>query len=455
MTTETVFRENEIQANKLVSIFMLLLAAVLLLCWPMNAVGIFDIRNEYVLPAFLVSSIMLVWPALVCIACRGEKKWNKFMLLLSVTAVLAYLDIILTYNVPLAIVLPVILSCRYYSHHITVKMTVLTTVLFALSAYLGAIYNIDLPDKNFASSNITVYVRSVMLQSFLPRWMLFAVFSVFCCEIARNGRKMVLKQNEIAQKTAKIDAELDMAGRIQNRALPSVDSFPKSSLRNFDLAAEMLPAKEVGGDFYDFFYPDSEHLALIIADVADKGIAASLYMMMSKMLLDISISSDLSPGRVLESANRYLFDHSPRGMFVTAWIGILNLSTGELVASSAGHEAPVLCRKGGAFEQISAQHGSVLGGRKSLRFPEYTIRLGEGDALFVYTDGISEANDMNGEMFGIDRMIRSLNRCKEESMNTLISGIKSDISSFAGKAPQFDDMTMIAFRFCQSAEDQS
>ena len=441
-----VFRENEIRANRLIARIMLLAAGLMLVCWLLNIVGVLAVSSEYVLPVFLVSTAALVVPALVSEACRGEKRWNRLLLLLSVTTVLSYLDVILTFNVPLLIVLPVVLSCRYYSRWVTIRTAILSSVLFAFSAFFGAVINYQTPDMNFANPDLHEYVRDVMQLSFLPRWLIFVVISVFCCEIAHIGRKMVLEQSEISKKAARIDTELDMAYRIQTFALPSAEKLPENELRKFDLAAEMNPAKEVGGDFYDFFYPDPGHLALIIADVADKGIAASLYMMMSKVMLDTTIGSTLSPGQVLERVNRQLFEHSPRGMFVTAWVGILDLATGELVSASAGHEYPALCRKDGEFELIHDPHGAVLGARKSLQFSEYTVKLEAGDILFVYTDGLPEANNAKEEMFGTERMLCSLNRCRDGSMQDLLRNVKEDILQFSNTAPQFDDLTIMALK---------
>ena len=162
-----------------------------------------------------------------------------------------------------------------------VKTALLTSVLFAISAWCGAVFNFNNPDLNFAGADLDTYVSSVMMLSFLPKWMTFIVFSAFCYEIARCGRKMVIKQNEISQKAARVNLELEMASSIQSQALPTVDRLPESSYNRFDLAAKMVPAKEVGGDFYDFFYPDSTHIAFVIADVADKGIASALYMILS------------------------------------------------------------------------------------------------------------------------------------------------------------------------------
>lgn len=444
--TEEVFRENEIQANLLIAKSMLIGAAMLVAFWILNCMGVLAISQAYVLLIFPVSISLFVIAAGIALMSHGEKRYTKYMLLVTTTLTLAYLDGELTFNAPLLIVLPVVFSCRYYSGSITIQTALLTTILFTISAWCGAVFNFDNPDMNFANDDMAIYVRDVMMLSFLPRWMTFAVFVVFCYAIAKYGRAMVIKQNEISQKAAKVSTELEMAARIQNGALPAVENLEKSQIRDFDLSADMTPAKEVGGDFYDFFYPDEKHLALIIADVADKGVAASLFMMMSKTMMGSAISNTLSPGKVLENVNEQLYANSPEGMFVTVWLGILDLETGELVSANAGHEYPVLCRKGGEFELVKDKHGFVLGGMDGMIFKETRYQLEAGDTIFVYTDGVPEANNADAEMFGTEQMVESLNRYRECDMNGLVEGIRNDIEIFVAGAPQFDDTTMLAFR---------
>ena len=452
MMTRELFRNNEIRANILIAKTMLTATAVILICWILNAVGILELSRKYALPAFLGGSIAFALPAIIAIILRGEKRWIKYMLLASATLVLAGMEIILTYNTPLLIIFPVIFSCRYYSGNITIRTAAFTTIVFAASAWIGAIVNFQTPDLNFAQKSMNLYVRDIMLLSFLPRWLTFIVISAFCYGIAQYGKKMVLEQDEISRKTARVNTELEMAGRIQSQALPSVKDLPENPVRRFSLAAEMVPAKEVGGDFYDFFYPDDKHIALIIADVADKGVGASLYMMMAKTLLASRVSQTLSPKEVLESVNRDLRTNSPRGMFVTVWLGILDLETGILTAANAGHEYPVLCRANGNFELIKDHHGFVLGGYKNTKYPEYTVQMNVGDTLFVYTDGVPEASNEEGQMFGLDLMQESLNHYKDNVMTGLINGVLTDIRKFIGNAAQFDDITMLAFQLQEPEE---
>lgn len=444
--TEQIFWENEIKANLLLGKFILACAVGLAICWLLNMLGILSISQKYILLIFPVGIALMLVSGVICLASRGRKKWVKYLAMISLIMTLAYLDSILIFNVPLFIIIPVAFSCWYYSRSFTVQVAVLTTVFFAASAFCGAYFNMDAPDLNFVSDGMENYIRNIMLESFFPRWMIFVLISAVCYIIASRGRAMVLSQDAVSKSQARVETELDMANRIQAQALPAVSELPECRCRNFDLYAMMQPAREVGGDFYDFFYLDDTHLALIIADVADKGIAASLYMMMSKLMLDNKLALCHAPGQVLEEVNRQLHKKSLKGMFVTVWLGVLDLETGDLVTANAGHEYPIVRHGSGDFEIIRDKHGFVLGGVSSMKYRETTLRLDEGDVLFVYTDGAVEANDKDAAQFGEARLLDALNRNKDRSMEQLIAAVKQEIDRFADEAPQFDDTTMLALR---------
>lgn len=241
----------------------------------------------------------------------------------------------------------------------------------------------------------------------------------------------------------RIGAELDVATRIQADMLPSI--FPPFPDRNeFDLYASMNPAKEVGGDFYDFFMVDEKHLALVIADVSGKGVPAALFMMISKTLIKNEAQQGSSPKDVLESVNKQLCETNKEDMFVTVWLGILDVETGNMVCSNAGHEYPAIRRKGGSFELFQDKHGFVVGGMDMVRYKEYEITMEPGDIIFVYTDGVPEATDAKEELFGTERMLAALNKSKTESCEKILHNVKEEADAFVGEAPQFDDLTMLA-----------
>lgn len=449
--TEDVFRKNEIQANILTAKIMLLNAVVLIISLGLNEVGIFSISREHLRSVVIAGVVELAVPATICLMLNGEKRWLKYLLIVEFTIVQSRIDSVLSYNVVLAMVFPVVLCCCYYSRSFTRQIAILTAILFGVSAYCGAWFGMSDYDLMFQAATKEEYVRNIMLQSYLPKLELYIIIAIICMTITSWGRKMVLNQAQISQEHSRVETELEMAKKIQERALPIVHTLPQQDVPVFDLAAMMVPAKVVGGDFYDFFYIDPTHLVLMIADVSGKGVPAALFMMVAKLLLDNSINSGKSPAQVLAEVNHQLCEKNLENMFVTVWIGILDLETGELVTANAGHEYPLICRKDGSFEVIKDKHGFVLGGMDGMRYKEMNIKLSPGDVLFVYTDGIPEANDRDEKQYGMERTMSTLNANKDKNMDDMTQSLKEDIDAFADGAPQFDDTTMLALRMLNYA----
>jgi sigma-B regulation protein RsbU (phosphoserine phosphatase) len=211
----------------------------------------------------------------------------------------------------------------------------------------------------------------------------------------------------------------------------------------------MDPAREVGGDFYDFFLVDDDHLALIIADVSGKGIPAAMFMAIVKSLLknNVASSAGAAPSEIIATLNNRICPSNQSGMFVSVWLGILEISTGILTACNAGHEYPVLCRKGKSFEVIKDKHGLVMAAMEDVPYTDYKITMEPGDRLFVYTDGVVEATNSRTELFGMGRMIEALNRDPEACPRELIEEVSATVDEFVGNAPQFDDITMLAVTY--------
>ena len=246
----------------------------------------------------------------------------------------------------------------------------------------------------------------------------------------------------VTAETERINTELALAEQIQSSMLPQI--FPPYPDRNeFDIYAMMKPARAVGGDFYDFFLLDNDHLCLVIADVSGKGIPAALFMMISKAVIHNCAMIGLSPSEILTNTNNALCANNHADMFVTVWLGILEISTGRLTCANAGHEYPALKRKNGKFELYKDKHSFAVGGMEGMRYKEYELELNSGDTLFVYTDGVPEANDADNRMFGTERMISALNQTAESSPRELLHNVRNAISEFAGDAEQFDDLTML------------
>jgi len=250
----------------------------------------------------------------------------------------------------------------------------------------------------------------------------------------------------IAEAAARIDKELEFARAIQLSSLPSV--FPPFPARNeFSLFAQMDTAKEVGGDFYDFFFINHRKLVLIIADVAGKGIPAALFMMKSKTLIkSLAETGSMQPEEILSKANGELCEGNDANMFVTVWMGIFDTESGILSCSNAAHEFPIVRKQDGPFALVRDKHGLAVGAMEGVRYKGYEIHLDPGDCLFVYTDGVTEATNAHNELYGEDRLIAALNSSPNTTPEELLPQVKKDIDAFVGKAPQFDDITMLALR---------
>jgi len=250
----------------------------------------------------------------------------------------------------------------------------------------------------------------------------------------------------IADAAARIDAELEFARAIQHSSLPSVFP-PYPGRKEFELFASMRTAKEVGGDFYDFYLIDDKTLAFLIADVSGKGIPAAMFMMQSKTLLKSCAESGMSVEEVFTQANEKLCEGNDAGMFVTAWMGILDIDTGLVTFANAGHNPPLIRRSDGSCEYLKTRPGFVLAGMESIRYRKNELQLIPGDMLYLYTDGVTEATDAANQLYGEDRLFDLLNKHGELQPQPLCENIITDVDKFTGEAPQFDDITMLCLKY--------
>ena len=250
----------------------------------------------------------------------------------------------------------------------------------------------------------------------------------------------------IADAAARIDAELAFAKAIQHSALPSVfPPYPKRT--EFEIWATMHTAKEVGGDFYDFYFVDEDTLAFLIADVSGKGIPAAMFMMQSKTLLKSYAESHMSVEEVFTNANEKLCEGNDAGMFVTAWMGFLNVKTGMLTFANAGHNPPVVKHADGTFRYLKTRAGFVLAGMEGIRYRKNELQLQPGDKIYLYTDGVTEAVNAQEELYGEERLLDLLNRHVGSDVQTICETVKADVDAFAGEVEQFDDITMVCVSY--------
>ena len=468
MPADNVLRENEVKANRIMAGAMLLAFTFGIVTLFLTHIDYFNQPRVSYWPALMVSTeLLLLAGAVLCLHFKAKPKWMKSVLFTIMIISTAVVNGLFAPSAALLMSIPVILSLRYFSAKFTFYVALITFAAFLVSAVWGAnagvpnLNDLELPEGTVIRMDGTTWLEEAvesipydtgkmiwnsLLYDFLPDTLIFLVISAAGVRIAKQGRELILRQQELTSKTARIDTELELAARIQADALPSVfPAFPERT--DFDICASMTPAKEVGGDFYDFFLIDDTHLGIVMADVSDKGVPAALFMMNAKTLVQNYAMTGLGPAEVLRAVNEQICLNNRESMFVTVWFGILDLATGRLAAANAGHEYPALKPAGRRFELFRDRHGFVIGCMKGLTYQEEEVELTPGARLFVYTDGITEAENPAGEMFGTGRMTAALNEEPEAAPEQILANLRRRVDEFVQEAPQSDDMTMLCLEY--------
>lgn len=337
--------------------------------------------------------------------------------------------------------------------NITVKRSELGPITY--TNLVGKTYYFDLMIKGDQGTTAKgIVVEIVKEKGFYEKpWFIVSMGLILISGIALLIRNYVQwriadieEKHREKMERQRIGSELAMANQIQLGMLPH-EFPPFPDRKEFDIYASADPAREVGGDFYDYYFIDDDHIAIVMADVSGKGIPAALFMMISKMLLkSFANLKDTVPG-ILEKANESICSDNRMDMFVTVWMGILELSTGKMAAANAGHEYPAIKRSGKDFEILKDKHGFVIGGMEGVTYKGYEIILEPGDKLFLYTDGVPEATDEDNRMFGNDRMLEALNADSEAPAKEILGNVRKALNDFVKDAEQFDDVTMLCLDY--------
>ena len=265
-------------------------------------------------------------------------------------------------------------------------------------------------------------------------------------EMDEKLRSYIDENSRITAEKERVNTELALATRIQADMLPSIfPAFPERM--EFNIYASMTPAKEVGGDFYDFFFVDHDHFVLVMADVSGKGVPAAMFMMMVKSMIQTQALSGHSPKEVLENVNQQICSNNREDMFISVWIGIIDLRNGSMTAANAGHEYPIFKEPNGEFEVLKDKHGFVIGGMEGVKYTEYELQMEPGAKIFVYTDGVPEATDCHFDLFGMERTLAALNSAAGDDSEHILQAVEDAVADFVGKAEQFDDLTMLCFEY--------
>lgn len=466
--TDTLWN-NEVKANKFVARILIYTAVIAIIILVLSLANVFTINNKVMMKTLGIAIVGLLAPAGVCMYFKGEKKWLKVLLMLVYVLVLGQLHMVLGHNIVLCLVFPVILSVRYCSWPLTTLVSVITIISYLLASYYGITHGItrmdlnmvDLPSGTILNFRGFEDLRSAvnpalvdnhklflhfLQHSFLPKVLLYSMVATISALVADNGRKAILAQKEETEKTQRLATELSLASDIQANILPSL--FPVYPERKeFELYASMTPAKEVGGDFYDFFFVDDDHIALVMADVSGKGVPAALFMMVSRTLIKNRTQMGGVPSEILSDVNDQLCEGNIANLFVTVWLGILEISTGKVISANAGHEHPALRRKNGNYELDVYKHSLAMAAMDGIPFKNHEFVMEPGDSLFVYTDGVAEATDSVNEQFGTERMLDALNKDPDAMPEQLMKNVMDGIDDFVKGAEQFDDITMLSIKY--------
>ena len=460
-TGEDVLKENEEHANVVVSTVMINIFFVALIIYLLILGGLFNVNKGFMLDAILRSIFTLLIPGLIGLKLKGKGKYLKYILITCLTLSIGSIYSILTYTSTLLLIVPVLLAARYYSKKFTILVSILTIAMLGLVEYLGIYYGlldlnyVELPKGTVITIDTNILdavkelgldnsdiVKYVMLDSYLPKLFIYVFIIAFSCvQISQSGKNMLKRQKELSEEGARIESELNLARGIQNNMLPSTfPAFPEH--KEIDIYAKMIPAKEVGGDFYDMFLIDDNHLAITIADVSGKGVPAALIMMISRTLIKNTALNKFSVDEVFFKVNNLMCEGNNIDSFVTSWFGIIDLKTGYMEYVNAGHNAPLIYKnKDKKIEFIKDKPNLVLAAMCNTKYTKHELKLEPGDRLFLYTDGVTEATNLNKELYGNDRLQNYLNNNVSKPLTDTINGLKMDIDNFV------DDITMLELLF--------
>ena len=466
--SKDVLKENESHANIVVATTMSYLFLICVIAFVLVSLNIFKVGTTVMTAVLITNFLLLAIPAIICFIIKENNKWIKIFLFTCFIIAIAISDAILKYNVTLLMVLPIILAARYYNKKFTIWVAMYTVIAFIISTGLSVYYgqqdlngyNLIIPQGTTITINSTLRdaisnvkvdefqrIINIYLHLFLPKLFVFSIISFACVQISQSGKNMIEKQIEITEKTSRLNTELDLAYNIQKGMLPSTfPAFPEHD--EIDIYAMSTPAKEVGGDFYDMFLVDENHLAVCMADVSGKGVPAALFMMVSQILIKVITDEGGRVNEVITRVNNILSNGNKLGLFVTAWFGIVDLKTGIIEFVNAGHNAPlVYSTRKGSFEYLKTKANFVIAGMENTKYEKSEYKLEPGDRLFLYTDGVVEATNEKNKMYGEQRLQEFLNKNSDFSVKDTIINLKKDLDKFTEKTIQFDDITMLELQY--------
>ena len=440
---------NEEQANWIVALICGALSVFIMLYYVMLWTHVIETSGlNWTYFAFFLCSVILMAAFIACYLSDAKGWWVRYSLMASVMITSLVIEVVTGSNY-LIFILPLILSALYYRRAFEIIIAIICGILMLCQPVLS--FFADKVDLNYVGlkgdddASVIIYnwglesIKEQMLQYTIPSVILFMSVAMLSIWLTSRGLRIIVGYNETAVREAAVEKELTIASDIQMGMLP--ENIPDNG--DFSISALMKTAKTVGGDFYDFFKVDDTHLAMVIADVSGKGIPASLFMASAKSSLRSNLANGLQPDMVMKKTNLVLCDSNREKMFVTAWLGIIDLEDGRLSYVNAGHNPPYMIHDGKA-QQLSDPPNFILGRKRRVDFKEHRVTLQPGDFLVLYTDGVTEAVGPDGSRYGTERFEKALVRSSGTS-DEVLKSVKDDVREFVNGVERYDDMTMLVF----------
>ncbi len=446
-----VIRSNDKEVDRVVVTFCAAVSVVLLILYIYTRMGGIGIADNVSVSAYILADEVMILAAVViyCMA-KQDAVWPRFVYIgvLMVTAMVISSVLSLSY---LIFAIPIMLVTSYYHRKLTLLVAVIGALVMCLepfvSSYMG---QIDLNYCTLDPYNESVFIISstpldeavAKLTSYvLPSLLIYVGMAILSTWVTTTGLSLVKDRTALVQSSIEMEHELNIASDIQLGMLP--DDFPDTD--SYSIKAVMKPAKDVGGDFYDFIKIGNSQIAFLVADVSGKGVPAALFMASARTLIRNNLKNGMTVDSVMDSTNAELVQSNREKLFVTVWLGMLDTSTGVLSYVNAGHNPPFMIHADGSIDNIVSKPNFVLGRKKGIRYKEHRIQLAPGEKIFLYTDGLTDSTDVSGKMFKEDRVKEVLSSCN--NADKIIPDMIDAVGSFSNGMEQFDDITMLLVDF--------
>ncbi len=472
--SQDIYVKNEVDANKALSRGCVFSAAIIFIMWCLYIPNVFNVSDHTLLMVNITFPIVIVILLSTLIYNKTkliEKPFYKYFLIIQYILVTFTINVIVPKHATLLWATCILLVNHYYSPKLSLITFIIVSIMMALSIYGGMFFGewdanlmnganietVPYTDEPFDSSLLehriawldymmdqgdNRYVK-VMAYYFLARWVILLIISNIGYSLSKRSLRLLSQEAQRAEDEQRIESELGVATSIQYGVLPKeLDDENKDNIYGL-----MDPAKEVGGDLYDYFYIDEAHICLVVADVSGKGIPAALFMMKTETLIrSLTMTFKSDTASIMKRINLSLCSNNDENIFVTCWLGILNLASGELKYTNAGHNKPIIFHNG-VPAYTTEKAGLVLGAFEGSQYVENTVTLGINDRILLYTDGVTEAHNINNELFGEKRLLKYAEINNGIVPKDFVVKLRSNIEAFTGTAPQFDDITILMFRY--------